>query len=70
MKHTMPKGKNPKNLLKQAKQAASKGEPAKSYMMFEACIKDYLSCQMPLKALAAAKHAKTVLGSTPKIRAL
>jgi len=70
MEQTKTKGKNPKNLLKLARQAASIGDHAQSYMMYETCIRQYLSCQMPLKALAVAKHAKTILGPTPKIRAL
>ncbi|HHO76038.1 MAG TPA: cyclic nucleotide-binding domain-containing protein [Deltaproteobacteria bacterium] len=71
MKQTRPiKAKDWKSLLKQARQAALKGKTEKAYQLFDTCIKDCLSCRMPLKAIAAAKYAKTVLGPTPKIRAI
>jgi len=70
MNHSKSKDTTPKNLLTQARQAALKGRSAQAHLLFETCIHEYLSCQMPMKALAAAKHAKTLLGPTPKIRSL
>ncbi len=70
MNHSKSKDTTPKKLLTRARQAALKGKSAQAHQLFETCIKEYLSCQMPMKALAAAKHAKTLLGPTPKIRSL
>lgn len=70
MNSTIPAGKTPKDLLRLAEKAAAKGDRQKALMLFESCIRQYLSLQMPFKALAAAKDAKTVLGPEPKVCAL
>ena len=70
MNHSKPEGTNPKDLLRQANGAAAEGDRIRSLMLFESCIRQYLSRQMPLKAIAAAKDAKTVLGPLPKVQAM
>lgn len=70
MNHTKPTGNNPKDLLRKANRLAADGEVPQSLLLFESCIRQYLSRQMPLKALAAAKDAKTVLGPLPKVQSL
>ncbi len=70
MNKSKPEGKNPKDLLRQANRAAAGGDRIKSLMLFESCIRQYLSRQMTLKALAAAKDAKTVLGPLPKVQSM
>ena len=70
MNNSKPEGTNPKDLLRQANGAAAEGDRIRSLMLFESCIRQYLSRQMPLKAIAAAKDAKTVLGPLPKVQAM
>jgi CRP-like cAMP-binding protein len=67
MKRNRAAEKNPKDLLRQAEKAAAKGDRSKSLELFESCIRNYMSQQMPFKALAAAKNAKTTLGPAPRV---
>ncbi len=67
MNRTKPTGNAPRDLLRQAEKAAERGEVEQAMKLFETCIRHYLSHQMPFKALAAAKDAKTALGPLPRL---
>jgi len=60
----------PKKLLEKAQRAAAKGQKDKALVLFESSVDDYLKQGFSLKALAAAKLAKIMLGSNPRVRAL
>lgn len=70
MNNTIPEGENPKFLIKQAESAAARGDEQGALVLFETCIRHYLSRHIPFKALAVAKNAKTVLGPLPQIGSL
>ncbi|MDT8274031.1 MAG: cyclic nucleotide-binding domain-containing protein [Desulfomonilia bacterium] len=60
----------PRELLRDAQRAASRGEGKKALELYEACIREYLLQRMPFKAIAAAKNARTALGATPRVQSL
>jgi CRP-like cAMP-binding protein len=70
MKKPVSREKDPKELLREAEKIARSGGMKEGLELFEACIRGYLQKKMPLKALAAAKVAKTSLGGHPKVYAL
>ncbi len=70
MKKPVSPEKDPKDLLRQAEKVAASGEVEKSLGLFESSIRGYLRERKPFKALAAAKVAKTSLGSHPRVHAL
>ena len=59
-----------KDLLKQAERAASKGNEKDALVLYESCIRQFMKKEMPFRALAAAKTARTVLGPLPKVAAI
>jgi len=60
----------PKDILKLAERTGAKGNFDKALELFESSVQAYLKMGSTLKALAAAKSAKTVLGPKPKVEAL
>lgn len=62
--------KNAKALLRMAEQTAAGNDPEKAIELFEECIREYLKDELPFKALAAAKIARTVLNGYPKAHSM
>ena len=62
--------KDPRELLTDAQGAASRKDVDMALCLFDECIKEYLKRQLPFKAIAVSKKAKTVLGHIPKVSAL
>jgi CRP-like cAMP-binding protein len=62
--------KDPRKLLADAQHAASRKDFDRALCLFDECIKEYLKRQMPFKAMAVSRKAKTVLGHIPKVSAL
>ena len=60
----------PRDVLRDAQRAASRGEVKQALENYETCIGAYLSQGMPFKAIAAAKNARTMLGATPRVQSL
>jgi hypothetical protein len=58
----------PRELLDLAEKAASRKNPDEALMHFRECIREYLSRNMPFRAIAVAKKARTTLGPSPKVR--
>ncbi len=61
---------SPKDILRLARHAGSKGNLEKALNLFESSVRAYLRQGSTLKAIAAAKSAKTILGARPKVEAL
>jgi CRP-like cAMP-binding protein len=59
---------NPKEILAQACRCAAKGEKERALDLFQSSVQTYLDMGLPLKALAAAKAARTALGASPKVQ--
>ncbi|HWR67492.1 MAG TPA: cyclic nucleotide-binding domain-containing protein [Desulfomonilia bacterium] len=59
-----------RDLLTQAERAAAGKDPDKAFSLFEECVRVFLRRQMPFKAIAVSKRARTVLGPVPKASAL
>ncbi|HVN71593.1 MAG TPA: cyclic nucleotide-binding domain-containing protein [Desulfomonilia bacterium] len=70
MKKPKQQAVDPRVLLKSAESAATGKEINKSLSFFEECIREYLKRQLPFKAIAVAKRAKTALGPIPKASGL
>lgn len=64
------KGVGPKDILSKAAALAAKGESEQAGRYFEASIRAYIEQGLPLRALAAAKAARTALGESPKVQAM
>jgi len=64
------KGVGPKDILSKATALAAKGETAQASRYFEACVRAYIEQGLPLRALAAAKAARSALGESPKVQAM
>lgn len=60
----------PKVLLEEAHALATRGAMEEASARYQACIQAYLDKGLPLRALAAAKAARSALGDKPKIQAL
>lgn len=65
-----PRRDTRKDMLRQAAQMASRGEHDEAFDLFRACIQTYLDTGLPMRALAAAKAARSALGITPRLQAL
>ncbi|HPI91528.1 MAG TPA: cyclic nucleotide-binding domain-containing protein [Deltaproteobacteria bacterium] len=59
-----------RELLDQAVKAARRKDEDRALSRFEECIREYVRKQLPFKAIAVSKRARTVLGPTPRVRAL
>jgi CRP-like cAMP-binding protein len=70
MNKSRPDTKDPRKLLTDAQHAASRKDVDMALCLFDECIKEYLKRQLPFKAMAVSKKAKTVLGHIPKVSAL
>jgi len=64
------KGAGPKDILSKAAALAARGETAQAARYFEASVKAYAQQGLPLRALAAAKAARSALGESPKVQAM
>lgn len=64
------KGVGPKDILSKAAALAAKGETAQASRYFESCVRAYIEQGLPLRALAAAKAARSTLGESPKVQAM
>ncbi len=62
--------KDPRKLLSDAQHAASCKDVDMALRLFDECMKEYLKRQLPFKAMAVSRKAKTVLGHIPKVSAL
>ena len=70
MNKSRPDMKDPRELLADAQRAASHKDIDMALCLFDECIKEYLKRQLPFKAMAVSRKAKTVLGHIPKVSAL
>jgi hypothetical protein len=70
MNKSKPETKDPRELLLDALRAASCKNVDMALCLFDECIKGYLKRQLPFKAVAVSKKAKSVLGHIPKVSAL
>jgi hypothetical protein len=70
MNKSRPATKDPRELLSDAQRAASRKDVDMALCLFDECIKEYLKRQLPFKAMAVSRKAKTVLGHIPKVSAL
>jgi hypothetical protein len=61
---------DPRELIAQAEQAASRKSIDEALELFNKCICDYLRRNLIFRAIAVAKRARTILGPIPKVRAL
>lgn len=61
---------DPREVLTLAEQAASKRDFDEALRLFDVCIQDYLKKNMPFRAIAVAKRARSALGPIPKVRSL
>jgi len=59
-----------RELLAQAQRAAADRDPDKALHLFSECTREYLKRQLPFKAIAVSRRARTVLGSHPRVSAL
>jgi len=59
-----------RELLARAESAAAARNPDKALDLFATCAREYLRRQLPFKAIAVSKRARTVLGSIPRVSAL
>lgn len=66
----IPHSKSLKETLAQACSLAAQGDSAGASVQFQACLQAYLDKGLPLRALAAAKAARTALGDSPKVQAM
>ncbi len=64
------KGVGPKDILSRAVALAARGESEQAARSFETCVKAYAQQGLPLRALAAAKAARSALGESPKVQAM
>ncbi|HNY64311.1 MAG TPA: cyclic nucleotide-binding domain-containing protein [Deltaproteobacteria bacterium] len=70
MKKPGQKTGNPKDILKAASRKAAQGDTEKALELYEACMREYLRKGFPLRALAAAKAARTAFGKHPKAQGM
>jgi CRP-like cAMP-binding protein len=70
MNKSRPDTKDPRELLADAQQAASRKDVDMALCLFDECVREYLKRKLPFKAMAVSKKAKTVLGHIPKVSAL
>ena len=61
---------NRKDMIRQASLLASRGRNEEAFNLFRTSIQTYLDDDLPMRALAAAKAARSALGITPRLQAL
>ena len=59
-----------RELLSRAERAAAGKDPERAIDLFSECTREYLRRQLPFKAIAVSKRAKSVLGPIPRVIAL
>jgi len=59
---------DPRELLTLAEKASSRKSTEEALSYFSDCIQEYLDRNMPFRAIAVAKKARTTLGPCPKVR--
>jgi len=62
--------KNPRDLVRDARRAASMNDVDRAICLYDECIREYMNKKNHFKALAISRKAKSVLGRIPKVSSL